>query len=172
MAEAISLPRRKGSKPKTHYAFPHNQLEQNAPPELQDRLLDKMQALQGVSVGSSFAEAGTKALHLDPRYANGPADEAFLVHDEFAHLHLHPEDGALHMTLPEDVIVEVERATWGERHPLAGQTVADPHDEAHGRMLRVPTTDVMIFGPRDEDELEVVWRLVEQSYRFARGEQS
>lgn len=27
----------------------------------------------------------------------------------------------------------------------------------------------MIYGPREEEELEVVWRLVEAGYGFARG---
>jgi hypothetical protein len=35
-----------------------------------------------------------------------------------------------------------------------------------------PTTLVMIYGPRDEAELETVWQLVEISYAFARGERS
>jgi hypothetical protein len=36
----------------------------------------------------------------------------------------------------------------------------------------IPPTHVMIYGPRDEAELETVWQLVEVSYAFARGEYS
>jgi hypothetical protein len=28
---------------------------------------------------------------------------------------------------------------------------------------------VMLYGPRDQEELETIWQLVESSYRFARG---
>jgi hypothetical protein len=36
----------------------------------------------------------------------------------------------------------------------------------------VPATLVMIYGPRDEAELETVWELLQASYAFARGERS
>jgi hypothetical protein len=33
----------------------------------------------------------------------------------------------------------------------------------------VPTTVAMVYGPRDEQELEIVWRIVQASYEFACG---
>jgi len=32
-----------------------------------------------------------------------------------------------------------------------------------------PPTLVMLYGPRDQAELETIWQLVETSYAFARG---
>lgn len=98
--------------------------------------------------------------------AEGPT-EAFLVRPEFAHLH-DGQDGSLHMTLPTEVIREVLAKGWGEMHPLAGQLVDDPHGGSG--QLRVPSTDVMIFGPRDEKELESIWQLVQAAHAFAREE--
>ncbi|MBB5641078.1 hypothetical protein [Cryobacterium roopkundense] len=33
-----------------------------------------------------------------------------------------------------------------------------------------PPVMVMVYGPRTADELDTVWRLVQRSYAFARGE--
>jgi hypothetical protein len=88
---------------------------------------------------------GALAFVLDPATAAGPP-EAFQAGREFAHLH--PErDGSLHMTLPADLAAEAFEKGWGEPHPFSGTP--------------------LIFGPRDEDELEVVWRLLRASYEFA-----
>ncbi len=81
--------------------------------------------------------------------------KAFIKDNEFAHVH--PSyDGSMHMMLPEDVAHEVVQKGWGEPHPLVPE----------GRM---PPTLVMVFGPRDEAELNVVLQLVDASYKFARG---
>lgn len=77
---------------------------------------------------------------------------------EFAHLHP-PDDGSLHLVLTEDHAQAVIEAGWGEFHPLVELGV-------------MPPTTVMIYGPRDEEELEVVWNIVQASYFNARGDQS
>jgi hypothetical protein len=97
----------------------------------------------------------TRALHLDPALALGPP-EAFLIHNEFAHLH-GSSDGSLHLVLPPDVAEKAIESGWAEFHPLA-------------RRRTLPATIVMIYGPRDGAELETVWQLVKISYGFARGE--
>jgi hypothetical protein len=53
------------------------------------------------------------------------------------------------MTLPPDLYEEVLAKRWGEPHPVSGT--------------------MMIWGPRDEDELEVIWSLVRASYEYATG---
>ena len=60
------------------------------------------------------------------------------------------------MMLPEDLVAEVLELGWGESHPLV------PKGQA-------PNTLVMIFGPRDSEEINVVMDLIGESYRFARG---
>ncbi|MEU4549032.1 hypothetical protein [Nonomuraea dietziae] len=37
------------------------------------------------------------------------------------------------------------------------------------RALHLPPTIVMVYGPRDREELEVVWSLVQTSYAYATG---
>jgi phospholipase/carboxylesterase len=97
---------------------------------------------------------GARAAVLRADEAGGPP-EAFMVGREFAHLHPHP-DSSLHLNLPADRAAEAIAAGWAEHHYLV----------AGGQL---PPTVVMVFAPRDADELEVVWTLVQDSHRFASG---
>ena len=45
----ITLPQRQGERPETHYGLPHEQLSQNAPPEMYERL-------KGQAWGFEFVE--------------------------------------------------------------------------------------------------------------------
>jgi phospholipase/carboxylesterase len=78
-----------------------------------------------------------------------------MVEREFAHLHP-ASDGSLHMTLPPDVVDQVIENGWAERHPLAGQ-------------YGLPANIVMVYGPRDDDELAVVEDLIRLSHAYATG---
>jgi hypothetical protein len=136
--------------------MPHQQLSQNAPLSLQEELWHRMTGLEGVRPGGSHVSLpDTRALHLDPRLATGPGD-AFFAGTEFAHLH-GASDGSLHLMLPVSVAGDAIHKGWSELHPVARRGAGPP-------------TLVMLYGPRDEAELEVVWRLVQTSYAFARGE--
>ena len=151
-----ALPERSGDHPKTGPEIPHQQLSQIAPVWLQEELWHRMTGLEGVRPGRSHVSLpDTRALHLDPRLATGPGD-AFFTGTEFAHLH-GASDGSLHLMLPVSVAGDAIDKGWSELHPVARRGAAPP-------------TLVMLYGPRDQAELEVVWRLVETSYAFARGE--
>ncbi len=58
--------------------------------------------------------------------------------------------------LPEPVARQVIDRGWGEFHPLVEQGM-------------MPPTNVMVFGPRDDQELDVVWQIVRASYDAAQG---
>jgi hypothetical protein len=134
--------------------MPHTQLSQNAPPHLQELLFERIATLPGISVRESRVSVpGARAFVLDEN-SRGPR-EAFMVDGEFAHLHP-PSDGSLHLVLPEPEAREVIEKGWGEPHPA-------------GRMGWVAGTALMVYGPRDEQELESVWTIVRASYRFACG---
>lgn len=146
--------RRRGPRPRTTPTNPHTQLTQNAPHELQERVFGFAGSLPGVAVGpSAVSVPGARAFHL-PALSHS-AREAFMVGREFAHLHP-PSDGSLHMVLAPDVVDSVIENGWAERHPLAGR---------HG----LPANIVMVYGPRDQDELAVVEDLVRASHTFATG---
>jgi len=76
-----------------------------------------------------------------------------MIEREFAHLHP-PTDGSLHMSLPPDIVEVVVDNGWAEYHPLAGK-------------YGLPRNIVMVYGPRDQAELEIVAGLVRASHGSA-----
>ena len=152
--QSFEIPHREGPRPDTTHPSrenpsPHQQISQNAPRHLQEELFMRAQSLAGVSVGKSLVSVpGARAFHLDEALARGPI-EAFQRGREFAHLHP-AHDGSLHLTLQPQVCQEVLAKGWGEPHPLSGT--------------------MLIWGPRSEEELEVIWRLVHASYEYATGQ--
>lgn len=151
---APELPEREGDRPVTtrpsrELAFPHQQVTQTAPVDMQEQLFARAASLPGITVGDSGVSVpGARAFHLDPERAGGPKD-AFQVGTEFAHIHP-AGDGSLHLKLPPDVYDEVLEKGWGEPHPISGT--------------------MLVFGPRNRFELETVWQIVLASYRWALGE--
>lgn len=147
----VDLPVRGGNRPRTtaptpDRPFPHQQLDQQAPEHLQEALFQRAIRLRGVRVGRSLVSLPeSNAFHLQPEAAGGPP-EAFQRGREFAHIHTH-NDGSLHLTLPADLYDEVSQKGWGEPHPISGT--------------------MMLFGPRDPDELEIAWTILEASWRWA-----
>ena len=97
---------------------------------------------------------GARALWLKEEVPAGPP-EAFMTGREFAHIHPMP-DGSLHACLPPERVREAIEAGWAEQHPVA-------------MMGYIPDNTVMIYGPRDERDLKVVFELVVESYRYAGG---
>jgi phospholipase/carboxylesterase len=153
-----ALPQRRGEGPDTNPRMPHQQVSQNAPAELQEALFERAATLPGVMVGRSHVSVpGARAFHLDNAHAAGSQD-AFMVGTEFAHLHPH-EDGSLHLILPEPLARQVIERGWGEFHPLVQQGM-------------MPPTNLMVFGPRDAEELEIVWSIVEASYANATSQRN
>src|SRR5205085_5373248 len=105
-----------------------------------------------VIVGASLVSVpGARAFHLPG--CRTPAPAGFMVGQEFAHLHP-ASDGSLHMALPPEIVDEVIANGWAERHPLAGK---------HG----LPNNIVMVYGPRDDAELEITAALVSSSHAHA-----
>jgi Family of unknown function (DUF5519) len=143
------LPTRTGPPPQTIGPRPHAQVTQISPPSLQLQLAARVLELPGVQRAESLVSVpGAIAFVLDEETARGPR-AAFQAEHEFAHLHPQ-EDGSLHMTLPPEIAEEAFEKGWGEPHPYSGTP--------------------LIFGPRDEHELEVVWRLLRASYEYAKGD--
>jgi hypothetical protein len=118
---------------------------------VRDRLAARLFALPGVHERpSAVSVPGARALCLD-RQDGRP--EAFLVDGEFAHLHP-PPDLSVHVALPPPDADAAVAAGWGEPHPAA-------------RRGLIPSGVVMLYAPRDNDELDVVARLVEAAWAHA-----
>ena len=154
MNESI-LPKRSGSRPRTTPTNPHTQLEQNPEREVVEELARRVFSLPGVEERpSAISVPGARALWLRENVPAGPP-EAFMIGREFAHIHPMP-DGSLHAALPPQVAQEVVEKGWAEQHPAA-------------RMGYIPQNVVMIYAPRDVQEIEVVAGLVVEAYRYAGG---
>jgi hypothetical protein len=153
---SLDLPQRLGPHPRTTPTNPHTQLDQQPADErLADELAERVFALPGVlEEPSRISVPGARALVLAPGEPTGPP-EAFLVGREFAHLHPAPDHSA-HAMLPPDVVREAVDAGWAEPHPVA-------------RMGLIPETAVMLYAPRDDDELVVIEALIRSSREFAGG---
>ena len=148
------LPERRGPRPAASTNTPQEQLTQQSPAELQERLFDRLSRLAGVtSRPSAISVPGARAFTLIG--ATGP-DDAFIVPRAGEFAHLHPaHDGSLHLALPPALAAEVVGQGWGVAHPLAG--------------IRVTPGMVLLFGPRDDEELEVVSSVVATSHAWASG---
>jgi phospholipase/carboxylesterase len=144
--------KRGGPRPRATRTNPHTQLDQNAPRELQEKVFAFARALGGVVVGPSHVSVpGARAFHLPG--CREPVTAGFMIDREFAHLHP-ASDGSLHLCLPPEIVDDVIANGWAERHPLAGQ-------------YGMPNNIVMVYGPRDDAELEIVTDLVAASHAGA-----
>jgi hypothetical protein len=143
---------RRGRRPRTTSTNPHTQLDQNAPIALQEKVFEIGKSLAGVAAGQSLVSVpGARAFHLTG--CAHSSHGAFMLECEFAHLHP-PHDGSLHMTLPPKIVDTVIANGWAELHPLAGR-------------YGLPTNIVMVYGPRDDEELSIVTDLLRASHAWA-----
>ena len=150
-----TLWKRRGPRPRTTPTNPHTQLEQNPEREVVEELAMRVFALPDVEERpSAISVPGARALWLREDIPAGP-QEAFMVGREFAHIHPMP-DGSLRAALPPEVAQEAVENGRAEQHPAA-------------RMGYIPQNVVMIYAPRDAEELEVVAGLVVEAYRYAGG---
>jgi len=149
------LSRRAGPPPRTYPGPPHTQLDQQPDAWIRAQFGRRFGGFPRVEEHPTeirFAP-GARALRLAADVEPGPP-EAFISGREFAHLHAVP-DSSLHMVLPEPLATEAVESGWGEPHPQAGTAV--------------PATTLLIYAPRDPEEIDVVLGLLHRSYDFARG---
>jgi hypothetical protein len=147
---------RRGPRPRTTPSNPHTQLDQQpADTAVRDRLRAELAPLPNVVWRpSGISVPGAQALCLADGSGEGPR-EAFMIGREFAHLHPYP-DYSLHVMVPEPLVEILIANGWAEPHPVA-------------RMGLLPHTAIMVYAPRDDDEVAVVARIVAASHAFALG---
>ncbi len=148
-------PPRWGPRPETPPALPHIQLDQWPPEEIAAELIELSLSLPDVrSKQSRMASPKSRALWLPDKCSGGPAS-AFIDDHEFCHLHPLPE-GSIHLTLPSPLRDRIVQLGWAEQHPLVRAGV-------------MPETLVMVYAPRDREELAISLNLIWCSCQFARG---
>lgn len=152
-AQSLELPMREGTRPLTTNGVPHVQLEFTGKPELSAELSRRVAKLPGVTLGPTRVSLpGAVGFQLSPDMPLA-RPESVVGGLEFAHLH---PDGSLHASLDPDLARAAVEAGWAIAHPWANRRAGWEGF-------------VMIYSPINAAELDVVTRLVEQSYSFITG---
>ncbi len=87
--------------------------------------------------------------------------ENSLIQNEFAHVH-GEKDGSLHLRLSDADAKTLLESGWGELHLLAGMFISSLN-------MNLPLGVVMVYAPRNMEEVAIVLSVVKASYDFARG---
>ena len=193
------IPQRAGSRPQCEECLPHAQMTQQSPDDIfasfKQEALKLMATNNGKNTGSVRVGRSTvsmpstyPAFHWDSKTTmpveacmtpGGPACGC-----EFAHIHTKyfPADsdfaiskssqrwqswqgggqGSMHLCLSlKDAALVLEKG-WGERHLLSGNSDIG---------FSVPNGLVLIYSPRDAEEIQVCLNILKASLSFAQEEQ-
>lgn len=152
--EKFTLPMRIGESPEIGKVPPQLQFTDKSPREIYHKLHDWMFSTfpkvrkepTRISVPSSIAmwlDENEKVGHIDA-FMPPPGSR------EFTHLHV---DGSIHTVLGTAVENEILAKQWGVRHMYYNQGVKE----------------VLVYAPRNEEELEILKKVVTKSYEYASG---
>ncbi len=148
----LNLQPRPGDQPSVTTGIPHIQLDQGSSDDVFAELTAWAFSRDGIVELPSLASLpGALALTVAQGLALNP--QAMLVAREFAHIHPQPDGGSLHLRLPAVDAQEVVDQGWGEYHPFALDGT-------------IPNL-VMVYAPRDAEDLDVVKTIIEASIEFA-----
>jgi hypothetical protein len=133
--------------------------------DLADRLVAAIDQLDSVSIGVTQLQRDGGMLYNDRSWnlqagaSAGPDRERF-EGGSIGHTH-HPNNNSMHVFLPRSVSRGmIQEGGWGEIHPFnAMNGLGTEHVDY-----------VMLWGPRNERELQVVWLLVQTAYAQARDQ--
>ena len=147
------IPAREGSRPTTSNEGPHRQVDQLAPPAAWGELVARAFSLPHVVEHfSTVSPASSRALLFDDLRAVIAPETSLAPDGPLEPVHIHGVfDTSVHLCLPVERATEVCDLGWGEPHQFGD----------HG-------TEIMVYGPRTRDELDVVVGLIEESLAFAR----
>ena len=155
MSNTFELPIRKGDHPKIGQEPPQLQFSDLGPEEIRLGLLEwSFSTFPNVREHDTLISVPTsRALWLDEK-VQAAHDDAFMPPPnsrEFCHLHA---DGSFHTVV--DVVIEDEilEKQWGVRHMYYDRGVKE----------------VLVYTPRNGNELIVAKSIIVESYRYASGD--
>ena len=144
---------RRGARPGTSTDGPHRQLSQRSTPALWGRLVACTFALPGIVEGhSAVSPASSRAVLLASRpELLAPETSLAPPRNAVEPVHLHGmDDTSIHLCLPPERAAELCDRGWAEPHQYAD----------YG-------SEIMVYGPRDESEVEFVVGLIAESVEWA-----
>ncbi|KAJ8100239.1 hypothetical protein POJ06DRAFT_100213 [Lipomyces tetrasporus] len=166
------LPRRKGKIPVVGpHAVPQRQINQLPNEEIKRKLTETFNAVATnnsklVKLAPSRLERHTDAMWLtDAIPLSSRIQEAVQTVGEVSHIH-GTSDHSVHVVLcPEDA-KEVIDAGWGQRNGFSGWKPVATLTRGN---INLPATYILVYAPRNQEEIEVVMELVRASLRYMSG---
>ncbi|KAL5041304.1 hypothetical protein BDW71DRAFT_212284 [Aspergillus fruticulosus] len=164
------LPQRKGERPAMgDFAVPQRQINQVPSREIQEKLMAEYVAFLDrnahlVDRVPSILEKYTDAAHVCSHLPLTPVAKE--VKREICHVH-GTSDHSVHVTLSPVDCKRVIDAGWGQRFPLAGSSLF--RNVTFGRLGALPTEYLFIYAPRNEEEIQVVMRIIGASVQYVTG---
>ncbi|KAK6844041.1 hypothetical protein PG987_004901 [Apiospora arundinis] len=142
------LPYRCGPRPTVVGIAPQRQVDQKGSKECYLKLrkiLSEHSRKNNASIGIGTSCFEKHGLGLFARYPFNNTCQGEICH-------VHDTDYAMHMSLHPNDVKEVLKKGWGQRHPLACETWL---------RMPVPRQFVLVYAPRNMDELKIVCRIIE-----------
>lgn len=141
-------------RPQTSDDGPHRQIDQRAPAALWGEMVARVFALAGVEEGiSQVSPPSSRAVFLADLIAEVAPESSLAPGRRLEPVHLHGvQDTSLHLVLPSGRGEELVVLGWAEPHQYADFG-----------------TEFMVYGPRDQVELDAVLSIIEESLAFARS---
>ena len=152
------IPDRPGPNPTATFEIPHQPLNQPAPIVVQEELITAVAALPNVLLWESpnFLPGAISWILGESLDTDEKGD--LTAGSEFGHQHRN-EVGSMHLNLPAAASQIVLEKGWAVLHPLSAVI--------HGSRA---VDYLLVYAPRDNEDLKIVWLIVQASYAFARGE--
>ncbi len=137
----FNLPTRQGPPPKVGEQPPQLQFSDESPDKIRTALQSwAFSSFPNVTEHDTLISVdSTRAMWLDEKIQAAHSN-CFMPPEgnrEFCHIHL---DGSVHAVVADEVEEEIIRSGWGVRHPWHHKGVKE----------------VLIYAPRDEDELKIM----------------
>lgn len=155
-----ALPFRLGPKPRVVGIAPQRQIDQPGSRycyQALRRTLEKLSLKKPAKFGTERSCIEKHGLALFARHPVQTACQGEICH-------VHDSDHSMHMCLHPDDSKEVLSRGWGQRHPLAWKWWF--------LTMPVATDFVMIYAPRDDDELRTVCKIVEAAIWYSIAEET
>lgn len=167
-----SFPQRRGRSRPTigPHPVPQRQLNQLPDAAIRQKLIARFHALGKVAqekklveIKQSLLERHHSALFVSSSSQWHPVAQQ--TRGEIAHVHAE-KDGSVHVVLsPEDCKMVIQKG-WGQRHAFSGVEMLQ---KMAGFSL--PVNYILVYAPRDEEEVEISMMIVKAAVRFMTGSQ-
>ncbi|KIJ28162.1 hypothetical protein M422DRAFT_37407 [Sphaerobolus stellatus SS14] len=164
----LKLEERRGERPEVRGIIPQRQTNAASTDEMRKKLVSYIGSLASKYPTLLRASPSSLEGETDALFVQRHPSEAFASSNELSSrilsstaprselTHIHPTEGSLHVSLSPADSMEVIRKGWGTRHRLSGK-------------LEMPVSYTLVYAPQNEEELEVVRRILRAGVEYVTG---